>query len=38
MNLLDHWLKRSNAFAEAIGIKPKAADTGAAGGPTPITK
>ena len=29
-------VKRSNAFAEAIGIKPKAADTGAAGGPTPI--
>ena len=29
-------VKRSNAFAEAIGIKPKAADTGAAGGPSPI--
>jgi hypothetical protein len=31
-------VKRSNAFAEAIGIKPKAADTGAAGGPSPISK
>lgn len=29
-------VKRSNAFAEAIGIKPKAADTGAKGGPSPI--
>jgi hypothetical protein len=29
-------VKRSNKFAEAIGIKPKAADTGAKGGPTPI--
>ena len=31
-------VKRSNAFAEAIGIKPKAADTGVAGGPSPITR
>lgn len=31
-------VKRSNDFAEAMGIKPKAADTGAAGGPSPITK
>jgi hypothetical protein len=31
-------VKRSNKFAEEIGIKPKAADTGAAGGPAPITK
>jgi hypothetical protein len=30
-------VKRSNAFAEKIGIKPKAADTGAKGGPAPIT-
>ena len=29
-------VKRSNKFAEEIGIKPKAADTGAAGGPQPI--
>jgi len=29
-------VKRSNACAEAMGRKPKAADTGAAGGPTPI--
>lgn len=29
-------VKRSNAFAEKIGIKPKAADTGAKGGPSPI--
>lgn len=29
-------VKRSNSFAEKIGIKPKAADTGAAGGPSPI--
>lgn len=31
-------VKRSNKFAEDIGIKAKAADTGAAGGPQPITK
>ena len=31
-------VKRSNAFAEAMGIRAKAADTGAAGGPSPITK
>ncbi len=31
-------VKRSNAFAEAMGIRAKAADTGAAGGPQPITK
>ncbi|MFM2394796.1 MAG: hypothetical protein RLZZ546_2778 [Bacteroidota bacterium] len=31
-------VKRSNAFAEKIGIKPKAADTGVAGGPSPITR
>lgn len=31
-------VKRSNKFAEDIGIRPKAADTGAAGGPQPITK
>ena len=31
-------VKRSNAFAEHIGIRAKAADTGAAGGPSPITK
>ena len=31
-------VKRSNAFAEHIGIRAKAADTGAAGGPAPITK
>jgi hypothetical protein len=30
-------VKRSNAFAEKIGIKPKAADTGVKGGPSPIT-
>jgi hypothetical protein len=29
-------VKRSNAFAEKMGIKPKAADTGAKGGPSPI--
>jgi hypothetical protein len=29
-------VKRSNDFAEAMGIKPKAADTGAKGGPSPI--
>lgn len=31
-------VKRSNDFAEHIGIRSKAADTGAAGGPSPITK
>ena len=31
-------VKRSNAFAEAIGIRAKKADTGAGGGPQPITK
>jgi hypothetical protein len=31
-------VKRSNAFAEQMGIRAKAADTGAAGGPSPITK
>jgi hypothetical protein len=31
-------VKRSNDFAEHIGIRAKAADTGAAGGPSPITK
>lgn len=31
-------VKRSNAFAEAMGIRAKKADTGAAGGPQPITK
>jgi len=31
-------VKRSNKFAEDIGIKAKAADTGAAGGPSPISK
>jgi hypothetical protein len=31
-------VKRSNAFAEAMGIKAKKADTGASGGPQPITK
>jgi hypothetical protein len=31
-------VKRSNDFAEAMGIKPKAADTGVAGGPSPITR
>lgn len=30
-------VKRSNAFAEAMGIRAKKADTGAAGGPAPIT-
>ena len=30
-------VKRSNAFAEKMGIKAKKADTGAAGGPSPIT-
>jgi hypothetical protein len=29
-------VKRSNAFAEQMGIRAKAADTGAAGGPSPI--
>ena len=29
-------VKRSNAFAEKMGIRAKAADTGAAGGPSPI--
>jgi len=29
-------VKRSNAFAEAIGIRAKKADTGAGGGPQPI--
>ena len=29
-------VKRSNEFAEAMGIKPKAADTGTKGGPSPI--
>lgn len=29
-------VKRSNKFAEDIGIRPKAADTGAGGGPQPI--
>lgn len=31
-------VKRSNSFAEAIGIRAKKADTGASGGPQPITK
>jgi hypothetical protein len=31
-------VKRSNEFAEQMGIRAKAADTGAAGGPSPITK
>ena len=31
-------VKRSNAFAETMGIRAKKADTGAAGGPQPITK
>jgi hypothetical protein len=31
-------VKRSNDFAEHIGIRAKAADTGAAGGPSPIVK
>jgi hypothetical protein len=31
-------VKRSNSFAEQMGIRAKAADTGAAGGPSPITK
>jgi hypothetical protein len=31
-------VKRSNAFAEQMGIRAKVADTGAAGGPQPITK
>ena len=31
-------VKRSNAFAEKMGIRAKKADTGAAGGPSPITK
>jgi len=30
-------VKRSNAFAEKMGIRAKKADTGAAGGPSPIT-
>lgn len=30
-------VKRSNKFAEEIGIRAKKADTGAAGGPAPIT-
>ncbi len=30
-------VKRSNAFAEKMGIKAKKADTGADGGPSPIT-
>jgi hypothetical protein len=31
-------VKRSNKFAEDIGIKPKAADTGSSGGPAPIAE
>ncbi|MEY4332067.1 MAG: hypothetical protein RLZZ196_805 [Bacteroidota bacterium] len=31
-------VKRSNEFAEKMGIRAKKADTGAAGGPQPITK
>jgi len=31
-------VKRSNAFAEKMGIRAKKADTGADGGPSPITK
>ena len=31
-------VKRSNEFAEAMGIRAKKADTGADGGPQPITK
>jgi hypothetical protein len=31
-------VKRSNAFAEKMGIRAKKADTGVAGGPSPITK
>ena len=31
-------VKRSNSFAEKMGIRAKKADTGAAGGPQPITK
>jgi hypothetical protein len=31
-------VKRSNTFAEKMGIRAKKADTGAAGGPSPITK
>jgi hypothetical protein len=30
-------VKRSNSFAEKMGIRAKKADTGAAGGPSPIT-
>jgi len=30
-------VKRSNSFAEQMGIRAKKADTGAAGGPSPIT-
>jgi hypothetical protein len=29
-------VKRSNSFAEKMGIKAKKADTGADGGPSPI--
>ena len=31
-------VKRSNSFAEKMGIRAKKADTGAAGGPSPITR
>ena len=31
-------VKRSNAFAEEMGIRAKKADTGSAGGAQPITK
>jgi hypothetical protein len=31
-------VKRSNSFAEQMGIRAKKADTGASGGPQPITK
>jgi hypothetical protein len=31
-------VKRSNSFAEEMGIRAKKADTGAAGGPSPIVK
>jgi hypothetical protein len=35
---IDTLIPRSNKFAEDMGIRPKAADTGAAGGPQPISR
>lgn len=35
---ISQWEKIANEFLEKMGIRAKKADTGAAGGPSPITK